>query len=57
MKYENIVSAKFISRPNRFIAMVELIESGVETEPIAVQTILARVFLFLLYDIIIVSVF
>lgn len=37
MKYENIVSAKFISRPNRFIAMVELIESGVETEPIAVH--------------------
>lgn len=37
MKYENIVSAKFISRPNRFIAMVELLESGVETEPIAVH--------------------
>ncbi len=37
MKYENIVSAKFISRPNRFMALVKLIEGGVETEPIAVH--------------------
>ena len=30
MKYENIVKGKFISRPNRFIAMVELEDSGTD---------------------------
>ena len=32
MKYENIVKGKFISRPNRFIALIELDEAGCEGE-------------------------